>query len=106
MAGVIPGAAKKDDEKKLLPATPLGPLHEDSAQLERVPVRGLTRMARHKSRQPDHSPRRACRIGNGFGMLAFAGLVGESIASAAGPFGAGRRRSTRASSIIPRAPSA
>jgi hypothetical protein len=24
MAGVIPGAAKKDDEKKLLPATPLG----------------------------------------------------------------------------------
>jgi hypothetical protein len=24
MAGVIPGAAKKDDDKKLLPATPLG----------------------------------------------------------------------------------
>jgi hypothetical protein len=24
MAGVLPGAAKKDDEKKLLPATPLG----------------------------------------------------------------------------------
>src|SRR5438270_1386078 len=27
-----------------------------------------------------------CRIGNGFGMLAFASLVGESIARAAGPF--------------------
>ena len=24
MAGVIPGTAKKDDEKKLLPATPMG----------------------------------------------------------------------------------
>src|ERR1041385_8852734 len=31
-----------------------------------------------------------CRIGNGFGMMAFASLVGESIARAAGPEGAGQ----------------
>ena len=43
-------------------------------------------MAPHKSRQPITRRDALCRIGNGFGMLAFAGLVGESIARAAGPF--------------------
>jgi len=42
-------------------------------------------MAPHKSRQPVTRRDALCRIGNGFGMLAFAGLVGESIARAAGP---------------------
>src|SRR5215204_183030 len=41
-------------------------------------------MASHKSRQPLTRRDALCRIGNGFGMLAFAGLVGESIARAAG----------------------
>src|SRR3954466_14577803 len=41
-------------------------------------------MAPHKSRHP--LPRRdaLCRMGNGFGMLAFASLVNESIVRAAG----------------------
>ena len=43
-------------------------------------------MASHRSRQPITRRDALCRIGNGFGMLAFAGLVGESIARAAGPF--------------------
>jgi hypothetical protein len=43
-------------------------------------------MVPHKSRQPITRRDALCRIGNGFGMLAFAGLVGESIARAAGPF--------------------
>ena len=64
-------------------------------------------MARHKSRQPITRRDALCRIGNGFGMLAFAGLVGESIAAA----DAARWRSdggldAAPSSIIPRAPSA
>ena len=42
-------------------------------------------MAPHKSRQPLTRRDALCRIGNGFGMLAFAGLVGESIVRAAGP---------------------
>jgi hypothetical protein len=41
-------------------------------------------MAPHKSRQPLTRRDALCRIGNGFGMLAFAGLVGESIVRAAG----------------------
>src|SRR5689334_21547225 len=40
----------------------------------------------HKQRQPVTRREALCRIGNGFGMLAFASLVGESIARAAGPF--------------------
>ena len=45
----------------------------------------------HKSRTPITRRDALCRIGNGFGMLAFANLVGESIARAAGPevFGRG-----------------
>src|SRR5947208_15495714 len=39
----------------------------------------------HKSRSPITRRDALCRIGNGFGMLAFASLVGESIARAAGP---------------------
>ena len=42
-------------------------------------------MAPHKSRPPITRRDALCRIGNGFGMLAFASLVGESIARAAGP---------------------
>src|ERR1700681_1421123 len=41
-------------------------------------------MGPHKSRQPLTRRDALCRIGNGFGMLAFAGLVGESIIRAAG----------------------
>src|SRR5881396_1572592 len=43
----------------------------------------------HKSRQPVTRRDALCRIGNGFGMLAFASLVGESIVQAAGPFAQG-----------------
>src|SRR3989442_1519957 len=39
----------------------------------------------HKSRQPMTRRAALCGIGNGFGMLAFASLVGESIARAASP---------------------
>ena len=38
---------------------------------------------RHKSRNPETRREALCRIGNGFGMLAFAGLVGDSLAAAA-----------------------
>jgi hypothetical protein len=38
---------------------------------------------RHKSRNPVTRREALCRIGNGFGMLAFAGMVGESLATAA-----------------------
>src|SRR5262244_4536314 len=40
----------------------------------------------HKSRQALTRRDALCRIGNGFGMLAFAGLVSESLARAAGSF--------------------
>src|SRR5258705_3984202 len=40
----------------------------------------------HRSRNPITGRDALGRIGNGFGMLAFASLVGESIARAAGPF--------------------
>src|SRR3954471_16829348 len=43
-------------------------------------------MAMHKSRQPLTRRDALCRMGNGFGMLAFASLVNESIARAAGAF--------------------
>jgi len=43
----------------------------------------------HKARNPISRRDALCRIGNGFGMLAFASLVGESIARAAGPDAAG-----------------
>src|SRR5437870_5447537 len=38
----------------------------------------------HKSRHPVTRRDALCRIGNGFGMLAFASLVGESLARASG----------------------
>src|SRR5215211_4278434 len=41
-------------------------------------------MAPHKSRQPLTRRDALCRMGNGFGMLAFASLVNESIVRAAG----------------------
>src|SRR5258708_37591840 len=42
-------------------------------------------MTVHKARPPITRRDALCRIGNGFGMLAFASLVGESIVRAAGP---------------------
>ena len=39
----------------------------------------------HKAGPPMTRRDALCRIGSGFGMLAFASLVGESIARAAGP---------------------
>src|SRR5437773_5211827 len=44
----------------------------------------------HRSPQPVTRRDALCRIGNGFGMLAFASLVGESIVRAAGPEIAGQ----------------
>jgi hypothetical protein len=41
----------------------------------------------HKSRPPLTRRDALCKMGNGFGMLAFASLVGESLLRAAGPFG-------------------
>ncbi len=40
----------------------------------------------HKSRNPLTRRDALCKMGNGFGMLAFASLVGESLLRAAGPF--------------------
>ena len=66
----------------------------------------------HKLPQPVTRRHALCRIGNGFGMLAFASLVGESLATAGvleasaldgRPAALG---SISASSTIPRAPSA
>jgi hypothetical protein len=37
----------------------------------------------HRARHPVTRREALCRIGNGFGMLAFAGMVGESLATAA-----------------------
>ena len=85
MAGVHPGAREEGRGKKLLPGDAVGPLREDPAQLERIPVRRLS-MAPHKSRQPLTRRDALCRMGNGFGMLAFASLVNESIVRAAGAF--------------------
>src|SRR3954469_12403959 len=39
-----------------------------------------------KEKSPVTRREALCRIGNGFGMLAFASLIGESVARAAGPF--------------------
>ena len=41
-------------------------------------------MAPHRSRPPLTRRDALCRMGNGFGMLAFASLVNESIVRAAG----------------------
>ena len=40
-------------------------------------------MPSHRSRNPITRREALCRIGNGFGMMAFAGLVGDSVARAA-----------------------
>jgi len=42
-------------------------------------------MTLHKAPHPMTRRAALCRMGGGFGMLAFAGLVGESLARAAGP---------------------
>ena len=85
MAGVIPGAAKKDDSEEAAAGDAVGPLREGAAQLERIPVRGLIwRHINHGNRVTRRDA--LCRMGNGFGMLAFASLVGESIVAR------GRRR--------------
>src|SRR5438034_6477841 len=47
-------------------------------------------MRMHRSPQPLTRRDALCRMGNGFGMLAFASLVGESIVRAAGPEIAGQ----------------
>ena len=41
-------------------------------------------MAPHKSGQPISRREALCRVGNGFAMMAFAGLVKQSVALAAG----------------------
>jgi Protein of unknown function (DUF1501) len=51
---------------------------------------------RHKSRNPVTRREALCRIGNGFGMLAFAGLVGDSLAAAATLGGANQDPKVRA----------
>ena len=102
MAGVVPGAARKDDEKKkLLPVTPLGRYVKVLLELERVPVRRIDAMPMSPlpERATSHRSRTVtrrealCRIGNGFGMLAFAGLVGESLRDGAEPVA--RRRTPK-----------
>jgi hypothetical protein len=50
------------------------------AELERVPLRELT--CRIESRTARHPPRSALPIGSGFGMMAFAGLVSQSLSAA------------------------
>jgi hypothetical protein len=59
----------------------------------------------HKAHRPVTRRDALCRIGNGFGMLAFAGLVGESLA-AAGALDSQQGLLEPASSIIRPAPSA
>src|SRR4029453_15801357 len=46
-------------------------------------TRGFSRALSHRSRNPITRREALCRIGNGFGMMAFAGLVGDSVARAA-----------------------
>src|SRR5882762_11982201 len=59
-------------------------------------------MAPHKSRQPITRRDALCRMGSGFGMLAFASLVGESIAHAAGPSGASSSPAAQGGAFDPR----
>ena len=59
-----------------------GPIHESAPQFERVPVHRLRPPMAHKGPQPVTRREALCRMGSGFGMMAFAGLVGESLAEA------------------------
>ena len=60
-------------------------------------------MAPHKSRQPLTRRDALCRMGNGFGMLAFASLVHESIALAGGlPRASSRESLAQDGSVDPR----
>ena len=51
----------------------------------------------HRSRHPITRREALCRIGNGFGMMAFAGLIGDSVARAAA---AGLDHPARAKHVI------
>ena len=104
MAGVV---ARREDRRRREEEDAAGddvrPLREGAAELERVPVRELTC---HIDRRPPVTRREAlCRIGSGFGMMAFAGLVGESLVGGRPARSSRRRRPTSADCIIRRAPS-
>src|SRR5262245_6903730 len=58
----------------------MGPLSQSAPELERIPVRELT--MRHKSGNPVTRREALCRMGNGFGMMAFASLLGDSLYAA------------------------
>ena len=60
----------------------------------------------HRASPPVTRREALCRIGNGFGMLAFAGLVSRSLSAAELAQRPKAGRAARADCIIPRAPSA
>src|SRR5262249_60280176 len=63
----------------------MGPVREDPVQLQRIFIHQLRNpMSQHKSRNPLTRREALCRIGNGFGMMAFASLVGQSLTYAQG----------------------
>src|SRR5262249_36535036 len=57
-------------------------------------------MARHRSPQPMTRREALCRVGNGFAMMAFAGLVNESILRARDRNGDGLDHAPRAKHVI------
>src|SRR5262245_18484042 len=58
----------------------MGPLSQGALELEQIPVRELT--MKHKSGNPVTRREALCRMGNGFGMMAFASLLGDSLYAA------------------------
>src|SRR6202030_394977 len=63
----------------------LGPLREAVAQFHGIYLHQLTesiQMSRHKSPSPITRRDALRRVGNGFGMMAFAGMLGESMLKA------------------------
>src|SRR5579864_2022199 len=62
----------------------MGPLRQSPAQFHRVPVHqlGETIMFEHKSENPFTRREALRRVGNGFGMMAFAGMLNQSLLQA------------------------
>ena len=74
MSGVTPGRqGRRRREEQDAAGHHVRPVPEDPLELERVHVREL--IMSHRGRPPVTRREALCRIGSGFGMLAFAGLV-------------------------------
>ena len=105
--GAAAAAAAKAGREEAPAGYAVGPVREDAAELERVPfIVGETDMATQITQLRSRAARPLCRMGNGFGMLAFAEPGGRVARCAAGAGADQTAISTRGSSIIRRAPSA